>query len=239
MNYLNFDKLKAIDPIAFRGTQPFPHTNPQGLLSDEGFDALLNNMPDISLFEKVFGYRRVGGQEPHNRYRLEYAPDTTVPQPWKEFIGELCSDDYRHTIERLMGARKARFRMHWHYTPNGCTVSPHTDSKREHGSQLFYFNSTDDWDPAWGGDTLVLDDGDGIDFKTAPALEDFQSEVAAACSLGNYSLIFERTDHSWHAVRKIQCPENRVRRVFIIVAYPDNMIRKVRDRIVGKKAHFF
>ena len=50
-----------------------------------------------------------------------------------------------------INARKINFRFHWHYTPNGCSVSPHTDSVREHGSQLFYFNSEDDWDPAWGG----------------------------------------------------------------------------------------
>ena len=70
--YLNFEKLEAIDPAAFLSTRPFPHANPQGLLTDEGFDRLLRNMPDISMFEKIFGYRRLGGQEPHNRYALEY-----------------------------------------------------------------------------------------------------------------------------------------------------------------------
>ena len=236
--YLNMEKLESIDPTEFRSRKPFPQANLQGLLTDEGFEELINNMPDIALFEKIFAYRRLGGQEPHNRYTLEYSTDTPVPEPWKEFIAELCSDRYRRILEKLMGAKRIRYRLHWHYTPNGCSVSPHVDSKREHGSQLFYFNSEDDWDPAWGGDTLVLDDGGKIDFETAPLLDDFVSETPAR-SIGNYSFMFERTDRAWHAVREIKCPEDRVRRLFILVAYPDNLRVKIRDKIVGKKAHFF
>ena len=165
--YLDFAKLEAIDPVAFRSTQPFPYANPYGLLTDEGYQQLLANMPDISLFEKIFGYRRLGGQEPHNRYALEWTPEVKVPEPWEHFIAELRSDRYRKAVARLMGGKKVEFRFHWHYTPNGCSVSPHTDSKREHGSHLFYFNAEGEWDPDWGGETLVLDDGGKLDFRTA------------------------------------------------------------------------
>ena len=237
-SYVDFEKLESIDPIGFRATKPFPNANPHCLLTDNGFQKLIDNMPDIELFEKVFDYRRLGGQEPHNRYSLEYAADTPVPEPWKEFIAELCSDRYRRALQNLMGARKIRYRLHWHYTPNGCSVSPHVDSKREHGSQLFYFNAPGEWDPAWGGDTLVLDDGSKIHFESAPSLEDFVDETPAR-SIGNYSFMFERTDRAWHAVREIKCPDDRIRRVFILVAYPDSLRAKIRDRIVGKKAHFF
>jgi len=238
MQYLDFDKFKAINATEFRTTQPYPWINPQGLLTDEGYHRLLDNMPDVSLFEKKFGYERIAGQKPHDRYSLEYAPGTPVPEPWKEFIAELCSDRYRNNLAKLFGARKINLRFHWHYTPNGCSVSPHTDSVREHGSQLFYFNREGDWDPAWGGDTLVLDDGGQLKFETAPTLDDFSNEVAAS-SIGNYSLIFERTRHSWHAVREISCPEDRLRRVFIVVANPENIYRTVRDRVMRKKVHRF
>jgi len=238
MQYLDFDKFKAIDADEFRATRPYPWLNPQGLLTDEGYRLLLDNMPDVSLFEKKFGYERIAGQKPHDRYSLEYAPDTPVPEPWKEFIAELCSDDYRLTLAKLFGARKINLRFHWHYTPNGCSVSPHTDSVREHGSQLFYFNSEEDWDPAWGGDTLVLDDGGQLEFETAPSLDDFKNEIAAK-SIGNYSLIFERTRHSWHAVREIQCPEDRLRRVFIVVSNPENLYRTVRDKVMRKNVQRF
>jgi len=238
MQYLDFDKFKAIDTAEFRATHPYPWINPQGLLTDAGYQNLLGNMPDISLFEKKFGYGRIAGQKPHDRYSLEYAPGTPVPEPWKAFIAELCSDRYRNNLAKLFGARKINLRFHWHYTPNGCSVSPHTDSVREHGSQLFYFNPEGDWDPAWGGDTLVLDDGGQLKFETAPTLDDFNNEVSAS-SIGNYSLIFERTRHSWHAVREISCPEDRLRRVFIVVANPENMYRTMRDRVMRKKVHRF
>jgi hypothetical protein len=236
--YLDFPKLEAIDPVEFRARKPYPWANPAGLLTDVGYDALLNNMPDIALFEKIFGYRRLAGQKPHDRYSLEYAPDVPIPQPWREFIDELCSDRYRRAVARLMGARKVRFRFHWHYTPTGCSVSPHCDSKREHGSHLFYFNPEQDWDPAWGGDTLVLDDGGRLDFESAPSLDEFVREIPAR-SLGNHSLIFERTDHAWHAVRELRCPEDRMRRLFIVVVNPAGLYWKARDHFVGKKAHFF
>ncbi len=238
MKYLDFDKLEAIDATEFLATKPYPWINPQGLLTDEGFERLLHNMPDQSLCEKKFGYERIAGQKPHNRYSLEYTSNTPVPAPWKEFIAELCGDRYRNALARLYDAGKINLRFHWHYTPNGCSVSPHTDSVREHGSQLFYFNSEDDWDPAWGGDTLVLDDGGRLEFETAPSVEDFQNEIAGK-SIGNYSLIFQRTLHSWHAVREIHCPEDRVRRIFIVVTNPENLYRTIRDRVVGKKVQRF
>jgi len=237
-HYLDFEKLEAIDPETFRATKPFPYANPEGLLTDEGYQRLLDNMPDISMFEKIFGYRRLAGQEPHNRYALEWTPDADVPVPWQEFVAELRSDRYRNAVARLMGGRKVEFRFHWHYTPNGCSVSPHTDSKREHGSHLFYFNAEGEWDPAWGGDTLVLDDGGRLDFESAPTYEDFVAEIPAK-SIGNYSLLFERTDHAWHAVREIRCPEGRMRRLFIVVVSPDNLYWKLRDRIIGKKVKFY
>ena len=236
--YIDFEKLEAIDASEFLATKPYPWINPQGLLTDEGFHDLLENMPDQALFEKKFGYERIAGQKPHDRYSLEYTSNTPVPAPWKEFIAELCSDSYRNALARLFAAKKINLRFHWHYTPNGCSVSPHTDSVREHGSHLFYFNSEQDWDPSWGGDTLVLNDGGRLEFESAPSFEDFVDEIAAR-SIGNYSMIFQRTKHSWHAVREIRCPEDRIRRIFIVVVNPENLYRTIRDRVMRKKVQRF
>ena len=52
MQYMNFDQFKAIDPGDFAATRPYPWSNPQGLLTAEGYQALLDNMPDVALFEK-------------------------------------------------------------------------------------------------------------------------------------------------------------------------------------------
>lgn len=236
--YINFDALDAIDPKGFRQQKPYPWANPEGLLTAEGFEALRLNMPDISLFEQKFGYRRRAGQQPHDRYSLEYETGMEVPQPWIEFIEELRSDRYRDAIGRLFNARKPEFRFHWHYAPSGCSVSPHCDAKREYGSHLFYFNTDDDWDPAWGGETLVLDDGGYMDPNSAPAFEDFR-DIITCKSRGNVSAILERSARGWHGVRELTCPEDRMRKIFIVVVNPNNLFWKARDRLIGKKIQRF
>ncbi len=236
--YIDFDALEAIDVQAFRKRKPYPWANPEKLLTDAGYAALRQNMPDISLFEQKFGYQRRAGQQPHDRYSLEYEEGVKVPQPWIEFIGELRSDRYRDAIGRLFDARKPEFRFHWHYAPAGCSVSPHCDAKREHGSHLFYFNSEEDWDPAWGGETLVLDDGGRLSPDSAPDFEDFQ-EIITCKSVGNVSAILERSDRGWHGVRALTCPEGHMRKIFIVVVNPSKLFWKVRDRLIGKKIQRF
>jgi hypothetical protein len=236
--YIDFDALEAIDVQAFRNQRPYPWANPERLLTDAGYEALRLNMPEISLFEQKFGYKRRAGQKPHDRYSLEYEEGMPVPQPWIDFIGELRSDRYRNAIARLFNAHKPEFRFHWHYAPSGCSVSPHCDAKREHGSHLFYFNSDADWQPDWGGETLVLDDGGSMDPDSAPAFEDFK-QIITCKSLGNVSAILERSDRGWHGVRKLTCPEGQMRKIFIVVVNPDNLFWKVRDKMIGKKIHRF
>jgi len=238
MKYLNIDKLRKLDRKDFLAIKPYPYFNTEGVLTESGFRELLDNMPPLEMFEHKFGYERRAGQAPHDRYSLEYAPGMSVPRPWQDFIAELCSDDYRDEIERLLGAKKAEFRFHWHYTPAGCDVSPHCDSRREHGSHLFYFNSAEEWDPAWGGSTLVLDDGGRLSYDSAPDYDQF--DAAHECqSIGNFSSLMLRTDHAWHAVRPITCPEGHMRRIFIVVVNPDSLFWKLRDRVIGKTIQRF
>ena len=238
MRYLDIEKLRSVGSDAFLAVKPYPYFNSAGVITDAGFQDLLANMPPLTMFEQKFGYERRAGQAPHDRYSLEYQRGMQVPKPWQEFIGELCSDAYRNEIERLLGAKKAEFRFHWHYTPSGADVSPHCDARREHGSHLFYFNSSEDWDPAWGGATLVLDDSGRLDYNSAPALEEFDNIIECE-SFGNYSALLKRTDHAWHAVRPIDCPEERLRRVFIVVVNPDSLFWKLRDRVIGKRIERF
>ena len=108
---------------------------------------------------------------------------------------------YRTFIRRLMGIRRFDLNCHWHYASSGCSVSPHCDAKRKHGSHLFYFNTSRDWDTAWGGQTRVLDDGGCLAHAANPECEDLGC-VAASQAVGNYSLLFKRGEHSWHGVRR-------------------------------------
>jgi hypothetical protein len=237
MQYLNYDLLDSIDPDEYRAIRPFPWINPEGALTEDGYRTLLESLPPVSQFAKAFGYERKHGQQGHDRYTLEYEPglDPTLPAPWVEFIRECEAERYRAWLCRMFDVAQVAYRFHWHYTPNGCSVSPHCDSVKKLGSHIFYFNTAEDWDASWGGETVVLDDGGRFNYRSAPAFDEFDGKVHSK-SMGNRSLLFTRTNHAWHGVEPIRCPEGHMRKVFIVVVnkvLPRNpvlrAIRKLRD----------
>jgi hypothetical protein len=238
MGFLDVDKLHSLDPAEFRAAYPYPSVNPRGLITDAGFARLTADMPALSQFEKRFGYQRRAGQAPHDRYSLEFVTGLETPDPWLEFIDELRGDGYREGLRRLFDCGPLQFRFHWHYTPNGCSISPHIDAKREYGSHLFYLNTAADWDPDWGGETLLFDDGGRFSHNSAPAFDDFNG-VRAIETMDNRSAILARGDHCWHGVKPIQCPEDRMRRIFVAVINPKSLFWTVRDKVVGKQVEWF
>lgn len=234
MRYLDVERLSVLDPKAFQSQHPFPWMNPAGLLTEEGYQRLRETLPDVTLFTSIFGKKRVYGQQSHDRFALEYHDALNVAEPWREFVAELRGKEYQQFLRRMMRARSFELLFHWHYTPRGCSVSPHCDSKRKLGSHIFYFNTCEDWDPAWGGETLLLDDGGRFSRKSAPGFEDFD-HVTVGETLGNRSLLFARTEYSWHGVREIRCPKNAFRKVFIVVINRYMLLDRLR-RIFGNTA---
>lgn len=233
MRYLDTNRLAAIDTASFRDADPFPWINPAGLITPEGYDELRRTLPPVELFTHNFGVARAHGQRPHDRYSLEYSDELPVAGPWKQFIDELRGPEYRRFIERLLGIRWFFLNFHWHYTPNGCEVSPHCDAKRKIGSHIFYLNTEEDWDPSWGGETLILDDHGRLEPDSAPEFEDFD-RVISSNALGNHSLLFRRRGNSWHGVREVRCPEGHLRKVFIVVINAYNPASLVK-RLFGRK----
>jgi hypothetical protein len=237
MKYINLDAMHAIDAGAFHNQEPYPWVNPQGFLTDAGFTELLANMPELDKFRPFFDKDRKYGQQRHNRYVLEYVDGVELPSPWQAFVDELKSDEYRDFISRMLGRGHFKFRFHWHYTPNGCVVSPHCDSRGKLGSQIFYMNSHDDWEPGWGGQTVILDDKGRFGLESNPSFEDFDREIVAE-TMDNRSLIFGRKHNSWHGVHEINCPEGALRKVFIVVfedVSPRKIIYKRLNRLLKGK----
>jgi hypothetical protein len=181
----------------------------------------------VSLFTSHFGDTRLSGQQNHDRFSLPYRDDLPVAAPWKAFVAELRGTGYQTFVRRLMGARSFELSFVWHYTPQGCSVSPHCDSRRKLGSHIFYFNTEQDWVPAWGGETLILDDGGRFKDRSAPQFEQFE-RIAATEALGNRSLLFARKEHSWHGVRTLTCPEGLLRKIFIVVINRYSPVDRVR-----------
>jgi hypothetical protein len=233
MNYLNFERLNQIDPEVFREQKPYPWINPKGLLTETGYERLHETLPDLALFERQFGHGRKYDQKSHDRYELEWGEDLDVARPWQEFVAELQGEDYRNFLRRLLEHHALALSFHWHYTPTGCSVSPHCDAKRKLGSHIFYFNTREDWDPSWGGETLILDDGGRFHPNSAPNFEGFDRALDSR-ALGNYCLPFARKGNSWHGVREIRSSQGALRKVFIVVITHLRLASQIRDSLLGR-----
>ena len=227
-HYLNTDLMDSINPESFRAQHPYPWINPQHFIDPDRFGELLNSLPDISQFRAFMSKQRKHGQASHDRYLLDYEKNMDISPAWSEFIKELRSRRYRRFVCKLLGVSNVRFRFHWHFSSTGCEVSPHCDSRNKIGSQIFYLNTSDDWDWSWGGETVILDDNGRFETDSAPSFEDFDAEYPASTS-DNHSLIFGRQGNSWHGVRRINCPGNYFRKVFIVT------FEKFRPRHMAKK----
>jgi hypothetical protein len=216
VQYLDESALSRLDPQAFRERRPYPWSGLAGVLREEAYELLRDELPPVTMFQEVFGKARRHGQQSHDRYALEYEPGLALAASWQGFLDELQGPVYRRWLGRSLGTDGYELRFHWHYTPGGSSVSPHCDAVRKLGSHIFYFNSEADWDPAWGGGTLILDDAGRFSPRSAPSFDDFVSAQSAE-SLGNRSLLFARNGNSWHGVREIRCPPGALRKVFIVV----------------------
>ncbi len=227
MTLLDQDRLQRISTESFRQAVPYPWLNPEGLLTTEAFDLLRANMPPVDMMKASFGRKRAHGQSPHDRYALEYQPELAVHPAWHQFIAELNGPEYQAWLARLFATRRFRLSYHWHYAPRGASVSPHCDAKRKLGSHIFYFNTEDEWQADWGGQTVILDDGGRFKRSSAPDFTEFE-RAWTANAMGNRSLLFQRQGNSWHGVKALECPEDRLRKVFIVVVNADDLSARLR-----------
>lgn len=215
MEYLNRACLEQISGKDFRSRQPYPWTNIQNTLTAEGCEVLRQTLPDSAAFERQVGKKRGYGQAPHDRFLLHYRPGVSVAQPWLEFLDELRGGTYQSFLRRTLGPHKFILTFEWYYAWEGCAVSPHCDAVRKIATHIFYFNTQADWDSSWGGQILILDDGKRLKAHSAPGFDDLKA-AASIEPVGNGSLFFQRTPHSWHGVRPLQCPPGNLRRLFIV-----------------------
>lgn len=216
MKYLTLEPLKSVSAEAFQKTKPYPWANPEGLFSGDGFAELCKTLPDVSLFEKSFGMERKHGQKPHDRYELKYHSGLALSPSWTALLQELQGPEYRKELERLFKTADFSLRFQWQYSFRGCSVSPHCDSAQKVGSHIFYFTTPRDWSEAWGGQTLILDDEGAFNSESAPDSGAFPSRITAK-TMGNRSLLFQRTPHSWHAVEELRSPEGAMRKIFTVI----------------------
>lgn len=219
MAYLNYRSLASVSPAAFRTQKPYPWAYMRDTLTNEGWNALRETLPDIEQFRLMVGVKRAYGQTPHNRGILHYREGMACAEPWRAFIAELQGTEYDSFLRRMLGldpGRKIVLTMEWYYAWQGCSVSPHCDARRKLATHIFFFADDEDWPRAWGGDILILDDEGRFKAHSAPKFDELKT--AASLDLrNNGSLLFQRTEHSWHGVRPLQSPNPDVYRKLFIV----------------------
>ena len=74
MTYLDSGHIESLSPEFFRGRKPYPWISIPGALTEEGFERLRNDMPEVEKFDRKVGVKRGYGQAPHDRYILHYRP---------------------------------------------------------------------------------------------------------------------------------------------------------------------
>lgn len=215
MEYLNRECLLGVSPEQFQNQYPYPWINIPNSLTPEGYWLLRANLPPVDAFDLQVGRPQPDGQASHDRYLLHFRPGVQVAEPWLEFIAELRGSVYQAFLRQMLGNHRFIPTFDWYYAWDGCGVSPQCDAARKRATHVFYFNTDEDWKPEWGGQILILDSARRFSLSSCPGFEDLT--VAASIEpLGNGSLLFQRTPHSWHGVRPLECPRGVLRRLFLV-----------------------
>ncbi len=225
--FLNQALIDSFPVKEFASRQPFPWANVGEFLLPEAFATLLADFPPLSLFAWHEGMERHDGQRPQDRWYLAYdespypdyeggvAKKADLPESWQGFIDELETNrPYQRLMAKCLGQGRFTMRYAWHVGVNSSEVSPHVDDPRKAATHIFYFNTSDDWDPAWGGSTLVLG-GKPIEVRN-PDFPDFATSTPVQ-TLDNHSFLFRNTPDAWHGVAALTSPDDRHRRLFNVV----------------------
>lgn len=196
----------AIDRLAAAHLErmPFSWALIDGLLDDGLARLLADQFPErgyrisSTQTDYTFLYR---GLVSEGVLRLGNPP---VAAEWAEFGKLLASAAYRQAMEELTGRSLAGLKVYagfCRYEP-GCVLRPHTDRPIRAVTQTIYFNR--DWDDSWGGALLLLRSADRSDVqrKVTPAF--------------GRSVVFVRSDHSWHGVERVRRGIPVVRRSLLL-----------------------
>lgn len=231
MKYLDFEKLRLINELEFRKAHPFPWMGIEALLTHEGFIKLGQNYPSLEQFRLSVGEVRNKGQMSHDRYELRSETKPVLSLVWTEFLHELNGKEYRTFVRRMFGVNKFELRFQWQVSLPNASVSPHCDGNSKIGNHLFYFNTDSDWDEAWGGELEIYDSQQKIPRNSSPARESF-SNIYSCPILNNRSVIFERTEHSWHGVDTIRAPKDAYRKLLtVVIEKPRSLKTRIKDFI--------
>lgn len=123
--------------------------------------------------------------------------------PWRALTRSFLSESYRRFIEERTGANLAgtSLKVRLYSYVGGDWMGPHTDPADRASTHLIYLS--EHWKPDWGGTLQFLStsDSQNVARELVPRL--------------NVSVIFRRSESSFHAVTAVKAGVEEVRQVVI------------------------
>ncbi|CCB85052.1 MULTISPECIES: hypothetical protein [Parachlamydia] len=229
MELINESVIRSFPLESFLKRWPFPWHNFHEFLTEESFKQLHDEFPPLELFEYHENLARGKNQRPHNRYYLayeksKYSEDKEkvgaihaefLSPTWQKFLHEIETNaPYQNLMKQILGEQRYQIRYAWHMGISTNEVSPHCDNASKVATHIFYFNTSEDWDLAWGGALLVL--GDKLTPNQNPDFQDFMTSTPINF-LDNYSFLFKNTPNAWHGVKALKSPPGKYRRLFNVI----------------------
>lgn len=180
---------------------PFPHAFIHNFIKSQTYETLLKNFPANGFFcsKRLSGSDKTYLVDNHILFALENQrkSESIINNPnWCALIDAITSVEYKEAVSAL-------FNVNLKYLPMEITlkryqkehhISPHTDREESKATHLIFFN--DHWKFDWGGELCLMSSAHKIENKIPP--------------LRDNSIIFLRTEDSWHAVTECQAPIPRI-----------------------------
>ncbi|AUG78269.1 Putative Hydroxylase [Kitasatospora sp. MMS16-BH015] len=197
--------MLSLDAPLDTRTEPYRWALAQDLLPAGARARLRADLPELDAFRRI--ERAAGGDKQYGMYVLplvsrgEPLPGLAQAGPaWRELAESVLGGAYRAWVEEAVGAETADCPIDlgvFVFGP-GDGVSPHTDKADKWATHVFYLN--EEWCEADGGSFQVRAD-------PSPG----SPPVASVVPGGGRSVVFARSDASWHAVAPIAptAPEYR------------------------------
>jgi hypothetical protein len=208
--------LSALDTEAlgleYKNAQPFPSLCIDNFVDPEFAREVSRSYPS---FESAMGMGRVF-KAVHESGKIQVTDSKLFPAPTAQLAAMLASEEFRETLTKATGIRNLLFDPDFsgggmHQTKAHGRLDVHVDFNRlpHNGwyrrlNLLLYLNET--WQESWGG-KLELWDRD-----VKHCIKSFTPALARC-------VIFETSEHSFHGVTALTCPDNVVRRSFAVYYY--------------------
>jgi Rps23 Pro-64 3,4-dihydroxylase Tpa1-like proline 4-hydroxylase len=223
-----------LEPAGVAVALPFPHHTfaPHSIVSEEAVSTLLEAFPEHLMRGATL--RDAGSDKNYYVDHLTVFDRGTwkvrtpnLAEPWRQLLHYLAGDRYATAVRSLLGLGDVPMSTEIRLSsyPSDGWMSRHTDRADKLFSHNIYL--CPDWDPSWGGGLALYESRT----SRAPAR-------VVMPGAGN-SVVFRRSDVSWHEVMPVSPNAARPRRAVLIHGYREDSAtsRPARFDVPEERGH--